>query len=117
MKFSKKQITTLNWWLNPEYKDYDAIICDGAVRSGKTLSMTLGFMFWANTVYRDSAFAICGKTIASLKRNVITPYVKMLQEYGFICEEKVSRNYIDVTFGGKATDFTYLAEKTKERRR
>lgn len=111
MKFSEKQITVLNWWVNPEYRDCDALICDGAVRSGKTMSMTLGFMLWANTKFTDMAFAICGKTVTSLRRNVITPYMKMLKEYGFICEEKVSRNYIDITFGGRKNRFYLFGGK------
>lgn len=37
----------MTWWANPKYKEYDAIICDGAVRSGKTLSMGMGFFLWA----------------------------------------------------------------------
>ena len=33
--FSPKQKLALRWWALPQYRDYDAIICDGAVRSGK----------------------------------------------------------------------------------
>lgn len=46
-QFSAKQKTAMTWWANPKYKEYDAIICDGAVRSGKTLSMGMGFFLWA----------------------------------------------------------------------
>lgn len=34
-QFSAKQKTAMIWWANPRYQEYDAIICDGAVRSGK----------------------------------------------------------------------------------
>lgn len=35
--FSKKQLTVLSWWNRESaFRDRDAIICDGAVRSGKT---------------------------------------------------------------------------------
>lgn len=46
--FSKKQLKLLTWWY-PESRDsgYDAIICDGAVRSGKTVCMSLSFVLWA----------------------------------------------------------------------
>ena len=40
-QFSAKQKTAMTWWANPRYQEYDAIICDGAVRSGKTLSMEI----------------------------------------------------------------------------
>lgn len=111
MIFSKKQLATLNWWLNPKYSQCDAIICDGAVRSGKTMSMTLGFFLWANTVFNNSSFAVCGKTVTSLRRNVITPYIEMLRNYGFICEEKVSHNLINITFGGKTNRFYLFGGK------
>ena len=35
----------MKWWNMRDYGKRDAIICDGAVRSGKTLSMSLGFIF------------------------------------------------------------------------
>lgn len=110
-KLSRKQKITMNWWKNPRYKDYDAIICDGAVRSGKTLSMSVGFIFWASSVFDGSAFALCGKTVTSLRRNVIVPLLPVLREYGCTCLEKVSRNYIDITFLGKTNRFYLFGGK------
>lgn len=97
-KLSAKQKLTMNWWKNPKYRHLDAVICDGAVRSGKTLSMSLGFMLWSSSSFDGGAFAVCGKTVTSLRRNVITPLLPVLAEYGFVCCEKVSSNYIDITF-------------------
>ena len=101
----------MNWWKSPKYSDYDAVICDGAVRSGKTLSMSLGFVFWASSTFNGSAFAICGKTVTSLRRNVITPLIPVLKEYGFTCIEKISRNYIDITFSGNTNRFYLFGGK------
>ncbi|MBP3309220.1 MAG: PBSX family phage terminase large subunit [Ruminococcus sp.] len=101
----------MNWWSKPEYRDFDAIICDGAVRSGKTLSMSLGFVFWACSSFSGGSFAMCGKTVTSLRRNVVTPLLPVLGEYGFICSEKVSRNYIDVAFLGKTNRFYLFGGK------
>ena len=44
--FSQRQKQILTWWL-PEspVKDYDGIIADGAIRSGKTICMSLSFVF------------------------------------------------------------------------
>ncbi|NLP27069.1 MAG: PBSX family phage terminase large subunit [Clostridiales bacterium] len=110
-KFSQKQQLAIKWWSTRKYCCYDAIICDGAVRSGKTMSMSIGFISWAMTSFQNGAFAICGKTITSLKRNVMTPLIQMMGQLGFTCIEKVSKNYIDITlcnitnrfylFGGK----------------
>jgi len=80
--FSPKQKLALRWWALPQYRDYDAIICDGAVRSGKTVCMSLGFVCWATTCFQGTAFALCGKTITALRRNVVTPLLQTLQTLG-----------------------------------
>ena len=69
--FSIKQKKLLTWWL-PEspYHDKDAIVCDGAVRSGKTIIMSLSFVLWAFSAFSGSNFGMAGKTIGSFKRNV-----------------------------------------------
>ena len=70
---SPKQRKAMLWWADPRTESYDAIICDGSVRSGKTMSMSVGFLIWSLSRYDHQTFALCGKTIDSLKRNVITP--------------------------------------------
>ncbi|MEG2429655.1 MAG: PBSX family phage terminase large subunit, partial [Oscillospiraceae bacterium] len=100
--FSPKQRLLLTWFCeNSEFKNRDAIIADGAVRSGKTLCMSIGFILWAFKKFNNADFAICGKTITSVKRNVITPLVKQLTDMGYYCEEKSSKNYIDISFSGR----------------
>ena len=89
------------------YRARDAIICDGAVRSGKTLCMSVSFVTWAFSEFSDRSFALCGKTIASLRRNVVTVVLPVLRELGFECNEKYSRNLVEITFRG-ATNRFYL---------
>ena len=61
MKFSPKQKQVLNWWRQGSGDSkYDAIICDGAVRSGKTLCLGLSFACWAMTQFDGRQFAMCG---------------------------------------------------------
>lgn len=110
-KLSKKQKLTIGWWKNPRYRSYDAIICDGAVRSGKTLSMSIGFTLWASTSFNGAFFAMCGKTVTSLRRNVITPLLTTLREYGIVCLEKVSMNYVDITVLGRTNRFYLFGGK------
>lgn len=105
IKLSEKQQTVLRWWDMPEYRSKDAIICDGAVRSGKTLSMSLGFVLWACTSFRQGTFAMCGKTVTSLRRNVTVPLLSYLRGMGFVCDEKISRGFIDITFHGTTNRF------------
>jgi len=110
-KLSQKQKLTLKWWTKPEYSRYDAIICDGAVRSGKTLSMSLGFVSWAMTSFNGGYFAICGKTVTSLKRNVVNPLIDMLWSLGFVCTEKVSKNYFEISLGNRVNRFYLFGGK------
>lgn len=110
--FSKKQLTLLTWWCkNSKYSFHDAVIADGAVRSGKTLCMSISFVSWAFANFNNSDFAICGKTVTSLRRNVITPLLSTLSTLGFNCEEKVSKNYIDISYKGSYNRFYLFGGK------
>lgn len=70
-KFSKRQLLAMTWWNRPGLCDRDALICDGSIRAGKTLAMSCGFFLWSMSCFDRAVFAICGKTIGSLRRNVI----------------------------------------------
>lgn len=105
-KFSKKQLTVLNWWCNKSpFNSYDAIICDGAVRSGKTVCMSISFILWSFSCFSDSSFAICGKTISSLRRSVITPLIPVLLNLGFSVKEKKSQNLIEIGKGKRVNRY------------
>lgn len=106
MRFSKKQRIVLNWWqkTSPHYQK-EAIICDGAVRSGKTLCMGLSFFLWACTNFHGARFGVCGKTISSLRRNVLTELLPKLKAIGFSVTEKRTENLVRVSFQGKSNDF------------
>lgn len=56
------------------YTRYDALICDGAIRSGKTSFMTVAFVDDAMHRYNHQRFGICGKTVDSTVKNIIVPY-------------------------------------------
>lgn len=104
--FSKKQLKVLNWWCRHSTDHTkNGIICDGAVRSGKTLCMSISFVCWAFYAFNATSFAICGKTIASLRRNVITPLLPVLKDLGFSCDYKISRNYLEITRGNVTNRF------------
>lgn len=104
--FSPKQLKVLNWWCEESaYKDKIGIICDGAVRSGKTLCMTVSFVLWAFYRFTDSDFALCGKTVTSLRRNVITPIIPILREMGFSVTEKLSANLVYISYKGRQNRF------------
>jgi PBSX family phage terminase large subunit len=98
-QFSQKQLLTLNWWHMPQHQKRDAIICDGSIRSGKTLAMTVGFVLWSMSTFDGQMFAICGKTIESLRRNVILPMQTWLE--GVVqMQERRAQNCVEITCGG-----------------
>ena len=70
---SEKQVKILAF----PYSKYDALICDGAVRSGKTSIMSVSFVDWAMREFSDKRFGICGKTVDSCVKNIIIPYIGM----------------------------------------
>ena len=99
--FSKKQLCALGWWCQDSpYKDCDAIICDGAVRSGKTLCMSISFILWSLSAFNGRDFAICGKTVRGVRRNVVSPLLATLRELGFGVQEKLSANLIELEYCG-----------------
>ena len=95
-KLSPKQRFIFLWWRHDKYKDYDTIIADGAVRSGKTVSMALSYVDWATENFDGQNFGMSGKTIQSLRRNVITPLKQMMMGRGYIYKDNQSANYIEI---------------------
>lgn len=78
MAFSEKQRQIMRF----PYTKYKALICDGAVRSGKTSVMSLSFFLWAMGNFNGCAFAFCGKSVGAVERNIVTPLlsIRYLQE-------------------------------------
>lgn len=104
--FSPKQRTVLTWWVpGSPHAGKEAIVCDGAVRSGKTLAMGLSFFLWAMSCFDGKKFGVCGKTIASLRRNVLSEILPRLTELGARWQEKRSENLVTVTFRGRENQF------------
>ena len=100
LTFSPKQRRVLTWW-RPSSPDchYDAILCDGAVRSGKTLCTGLSFFCWAMSCFSGRTFALCGKSVPAVRRNLWQELRPILQEMGFQVRERLSQNRIDVSLG------------------
>ncbi|WP_330586617.1 PBSX family phage terminase large subunit [Aminipila terrae] len=113
--FSNKQLKILTWWLpNSPVHDKDGIIADGAIRSGKTVSMALSFIMWAMFTFSDQNFAMCGKTIGSFRRNVLTVLKLMLWSRGYKWKEHRADNLLEVTRKG-VTNYFYIFGGKDER--
>ena len=109
IQFSPKQRQVLTWWCRDS--GWDAIICDGAVRSGKTFAMGVSFFLWAQARFDGQQFGLCGKTISSLRRNLLTELLPYLRRMGFSCREKRSENLLVVRFNGRENRFLLFGGK------
>lgn len=117
---SKKQKKILAF----PYSRYDALICDGAVRSGKTSIMMWAFVRWAMENFSGQRFGVCGRTVDSCTKNIIVPFTAMsLAKERYIIRwrrgDKVMEvrrgavtNYFEV-FGGKdEASYTLIQGRT-----
>ena len=106
------------------YSKYDALICDGAVRSGKTSIMMWPFVRWAMENFSGQRFGVCGRTVDSCTKNIIVPFTAMsLAKERYIIRwrrgDKVMEvrrgavtNYFEV-FGGKdEASYTLIQGRT-----
>ena len=89
----------------------DGIICDGAVRSGKTMCMSGSFLLWAMTQFDGESFAICGKTITSVKRNILNTLYGFARKAGFGIREKLSEHYAEISWAGGSNRFYMFGGK------
>lgn len=97
-KFSKKQKMILTWWCdNSPVKNKDGIIADGAIRSGKTVSMSLSFVLWAMTKFDGQNFIMAGKTVGAFRRNVLLWLKLMLRVQGYKIKDKRTDNLVEIT--------------------
>ena len=67
--------------------------------------MGLGFFLWAQSCFDGAAFGLCGKTVTSLRRNVVRVLLPILRESGFTVGEKTSKNLVTVSWGGHTNTF------------
>lgn len=109
-KLSPRQNLAMTWWNRPGFEAYDGIICDGSIRSGKTVAMTVGFVMWAMSRFDGQNFAFCGKTIESLRRNVTTNLPTWLGGV-FTFKEHRTENKITVTAAGRSNSFYLFGGK------
>lgn len=106
------------------YSSYDALICDGAVRSGKTSIMMWAFVRWAMDNFNGQRFGICGKTVDSASKNIVVPFTSMsLAKERYIIRWRRSEKILEVrrgsvtnifeVFGGKdESSFTLIQGRT-----
>ena len=110
--FSEKQLRAMTWWM-PKSRDhgFDALVCDGAVRSGKTLAMGLGFFLWAMSCFTGRRFALCGKTRGGVRRNVVQELLPWLRRLGMTVSENRTAQVLRVRFAKRENEFYLFGGK------
>ena len=106
--FSPKQKRVLTWWTGPDCDRYDVVICDGAVRSGKTTAVAVSFILWAMESYQDTSFAICGKTVGACSRNVVQP---LRSAVAGLYRVRASGNLLELSRGRRKNRFYLFGGK------
>jgi len=110
--FSLKQKQVLTWWLpESKYCNKDAIICDGSVRAGKTIIMSLSFVLWSMFTFSNQQFGMAGKTIGSFRRNVILVLKLLLRLRGYKVFDHRSENYLEISRKGVSNLFFIFGGK------
>lgn len=105
---SRKQKQIFTWWADTSpVRDADGLIADGAIRSGKTLCMSLSFIMWAMTCFNGQTFGMCGQTIGSFGRNVLSVLLQTLPGRGYQYTHKLTENLLIVT-RGNVTNYFYI---------
>lgn len=94
------------------YTNFDCIICDGAIRSGKTAFMMLSFVDDAMRRYSEQRFAICGKTVDSTIKNIIMPYLALrYAKNKYVIQWKRSEKLLVVSKGNRKNTFEIFGGK------
>ena len=79
--FSPRQEELIGRFLDGELRRIN--IVEGAVRSGKTWITVLLWGLWVATMPADCAFLMCGKTLTSLRRNVLDLLAELVGRSNF----------------------------------
>lgn len=108
MPLGQKQLEILRF----RRTSYSYLICDGAVRSGKTSLMMVGFVDDAMERFNAQRFGICGKTVDSAIKNVIEPYISMrYAQKSYQIKWSRSGKILTITNGGVTNIFEVFGGK------
>ena len=105
---SLKQKKVFTWWREGSpVKDLDGIICDGSIRSGKTMSVSFSFLEWSMSTFHNKNFGLCGKTIGTFRRNIIKDLKSIAKKRGYKIKDNRSENCLIVT-KRQTTNYYYI---------
>ena len=107
-KPSFKQKKVFTWWRNESpVNNMLGIVCDGSIRSGKTLCVSTSFLNWAMSNFNNKNFALCGKTIGTFRRNIIKDLKSIAKNNGYKIKDKRAENCLVIS-KGNITNYFYI---------
>lgn len=108
MPISEKQLKILAF----PYTKYQALILDGAVRTGKTSVGMVSFVDWAMREFNNTNFIIGGKTVGSARKNIIEPFMALSRtQKMYSVKYRIDGNRMIVRHGRKINTFLVYGGK------
>lgn len=95
-RFSPRQLFAMYWWTDPRLSHAVGFIADGTVRSGKTVACSLGFLMWSMESFSGVRFGLCGKTVKSFERNVLSVMKAAMPYLGYTCHHNKSDSMLQI---------------------
>ena len=106
--FSNKQMEVLKF----PYSDYEALICDGAIRAGKSVVMLVAYLTSSMANYNECKFALCSKTVKTAERNIIKTIMGITYFHTeFKMKYSIKDSCLTVTRGNKRNYFYVFGGK------
>lgn len=108
VSFSPKQLQVLAFGNT----NYDAIICDGSIRSGKSSAESIAFVLDGMSRYNNQNFIIASQSVSSAERNIIKPLlaIKYMRQ-NFDINYVISNRCLTVKRGRKVNYFYVFGGK------
>lgn len=107
-RFSPRQLFAMYWWTDPRLSHAVGFVADGTVRSGKTVACSLGFLMWSMESFSGVRFGLCGKTVKSFERNVLSVMKAAMPYLGYTCHHNKSDSMLQVVSPNGAHNDYYI---------
>lgn len=106
--FGRKQLKLLTWWQEDSpVSDRFMVVADGAIRSGKSVACITSFMLYVMTHFNYMNAAIAGRTVLSVRRNIVQPLNQIAVCLNMDIIDHRSENYLEVNYNG-VSNYIYL---------
>ena len=89
-RFSPRQLFAMYWWTDARLSHAVGFI------AGKTVACSLGFLMWSMENFNGVSFGLCGMTVKSFERNVLSVMKAAMPYLGYTCNHNKSDSVVQV---------------------